>query len=186
MRCYYENAYRDIQFDKAAYQQFLREQGLSEYDITRLNILFITNFTLAHFRGSPALAPGGAFFQRDREYVTKRNKQESLGLYRPYYPSRPYAAIFLRPEQRKTPVCHLDPIFLNETVLHETRHHIQCCLDLPCNKPVEDAPVGDDLPNERNQPWEVDAEGFAREHLKKVSFFLRVSCPLKRSDLQNL
>lgn len=186
MRCYYESAYRDIQFDKAAYQQFLREQGLREYDITHLNILFITDFTLVHFRGSPKLAPGGAFFQCDREYITKRNKQESLGLYRPYYPSRLYAAIFLRPEQRKTPVRHLDPIFLNETLLHETRHHIQYCQKMECSKPVDDAPVDDDLPNERNQPWEIDAEDFTRKHLKQVSFFLPVSRPLKRSDLQNL
>jgi len=186
MQCYYNKFVHDIRFDKAGYQQFLREQGLSEHDVTHLNILFITNFTLAHFRGSSALAPGGAFFQRDREYVTKRNKQESLGLYRPYYPSRPYAAIFLRPEQRKTPVRHLDPIFLNETLLHETRHHIQYCQKMECCKPVDDGPVGDDLPNERNQPWEIDAEDFTRKHLKQVSFFLPVSRPLKRSDLQNL
>src|SRR6266699_187573 len=33
MRCYYEKAWCDYQFDKAEYQQFLRDQGLSEHDI---------------------------------------------------------------------------------------------------------------------------------------------------------
>src|SRR5437899_11965996 len=108
MRCYYTKFAQDIHFDKTRYQQFLREQKLNEHDIKRLNILFITDFTLAHFRGSSYLAPGGAFFQREREYVTKRNNQESLGLYRPSCPSRPYAAIFIRPEQRKIPVSRLD------------------------------------------------------------------------------
>ncbi len=182
MRCYYTKFARDIHFDQTRYQQFLREQGLCEHDIKHLNILFITDFTLAHFRGSSALADGGTYFQRDMEYVEKRNK-EARGLYRPYYPSRAYAAIFLRPEQRKTPVHLLNPIFLNEDLLHETRHHIQYCLKLPCSKPV-DAPVDSDAPNERNQPWEIDAEDFTWKYLKQVSFFLPVSRPLKRSDLQ--
>src|SRR5260370_29621324 len=82
MQCYYTKFVHDIHFDKTRYQQFLREQGLNEHDITHLNILFITDFTLAHFRGSPALAAGGAFFQRDREYVVKRNEM-ALGPYRP-------------------------------------------------------------------------------------------------------
>ena len=186
MRCYYNKFVHDIHFDKVRYQQFLREQGLREYDITHLNIFFITDFTLAHFRGSPTFAADGTYFQRNKEYVEKRNKQESLGLYRPYYPSRPYAAIFLRPEQRKTSVRHLDPIFLNETLLHETRHHMQHCLDLPCNTSVDDVPVGDDLPNERNQPWEIDAEQFASAYAGQVFFILPVSHPPKRSDLQDL
>ncbi len=155
---------------------------MSEHDITHLNILFITDFTLAHFRGSPALADGGAFFQRDEEYVAKRNEM-ALGLYRPYYPSRAYAAIFLRPERYQTPVRH-NQIFLNETLLHETRHHIQYCLDLPCSKPVDDAPVEDDALNERKQPWEIDAEDFTRKYVNQVSFFLPVSRPLKRGDLR--
>ena len=102
---------------------------------------------------------------------------------RPYYPSRAYAAIFLRPERYKTPVHH-NQFFLNETLLHVTGHHIQYCLDLPCSKPVDDAPVDDEMPNERNQPWEIDAEQFASAHVNRVSFFLPVSRPLKRSDLQ--
>src|SRR6266849_1545954 len=182
MRCYYTKFVQDIHFDKTRYQQFLREQGLREHDIKHLNILFITNFTLAHFRGSPALADGGAFFQSDREYVAKRNEM-ALGLYRPYYPSRAYAAIFLRPEQYKTPVRH-NQLFLNVDLLHETRHHIQYCLDLPCCKPVDDAPVDSEALNERNQPWEIDAEEFASRYANRVSFFLPVSRPLKRSDLQ--
>jgi hypothetical protein len=184
MRCYYTKFAQDIHFDKIRYQQFLREQGLREYDIKHLNIFFITDFTHAHFRGSPALADGGAFFQRDEEYVAKRNEM-ALGLYRPYYPpSRPYAAIFLRPEQRKTPVHRLDPIFLNETLLHETRHHIQSCLDLPCCKPIDDAPADGDTFNERNQPWEIDAEEFAYRYVNQLSFFLPISRQWKRSDFQ--
>jgi hypothetical protein len=105
------------------------------------------------------------------------------GLYRPYYPSRAYAAIFLRPERYKTPVRLLNPIFLNGDLLHETRHHIQYCLNLLCCK-TADAPVDSDALNERNQPWEIDAEQFEFEHLNQVSFFLPVSRPLKRSDLR--
>ncbi len=82
MRCYYTKFVQDIHFDKTRYQQFLRKQGLREHDIKHLNILFITNFTHAHFRDSSALADGGAFFQRDREYVAKMNEM-ALGLYRP-------------------------------------------------------------------------------------------------------
>ncbi len=52
MRCYYAKDYCDYQFDKAGYQQFLREQGLSEHDIKRLNIHLITDFTCSHFRGN--------------------------------------------------------------------------------------------------------------------------------------
>jgi hypothetical protein len=181
MRCYYTKFVYDIQFDKTRYQQFLREQGLSEHDITHLNILFITDFTHSHFRSSPTFAAGGTFFQRDREYVEKMN-ETALGLYRPYYPSRAYAAIFLRPERYKTSV-YLNQKFLNETLLHETRHHIQQCLELPCCKPVN-APVESERPNERNQPWEIDAEQFAGAYVNRVSFFLPVSRPLKRSDLQ--
>jgi hypothetical protein len=183
MRCYYTKFVHDIHFDKARYQQFLKEQGLSEHDIKHLNILFITDFTLAHFRDSPVLAAGGAFCQRDREYVAKRNEM-ARGLYRPYSPSRAYAAIFLRPEQYKTPVHLLNPIFLNVDLLHETRHHIQYCLDLPCSKPVDDALVDSEALNERNQPWEIDAEEFASRYANRVSFFLPVSRPLKRSDLR--
>ncbi len=181
MRCYYNKFVHDIHFDKAGYQQFLREQGLSEHDIKHLNILFITDFTHSHFRGSPTFADGGSFFQRDREYVEKMN-EVALGLYRPYYPSCAYAAIFLRPERYKTPV-YLNQIFLNETLLHETRHHIQQCLALPCCKPV-DAPVEGESPNERNQPWEIDAEQFTSAYVNRVSFFLLVSRPLTRSDLR--
>jgi hypothetical protein len=127
MRCYYNKFSRDIQFDKTRYQQFLTEQGLNERDITHLNICFITDFTHAHFMGSPAFAAGGAFFQRDREYIEKMN-ETALGLYRPYYSSRAY--------------------------------------------------------NERNQPWEIDAEEFARRYVNQACFFLPVSRPLKRSDLR--
>jgi hypothetical protein len=181
MRCYSNKFVHDIHFDKTRYQQFLREQGLSEHAIKHLNILFITDFTHSHFRGSPTFTDGGAFFQRDREYVAKMNEW-ALGLYRPYYPSRAYAAIFLRPKRYETPV-YLNQIFLNETLLHETRHHIQYCLNLPCSKPVDDAPVDGNALNERNRPWEIDAERFAAEYVNQVSFFLPVSRPLTRSDL---
>ncbi len=180
MRCYYTKFVHDIHFDKTRYQQFLREQGLSEHDITHLNILFITDFTLAHFTGSPTFSPDGTYFQHDREYVEKRNK-EARGLYRPYYLSRAYAAIFLRPEMYKAPVHLMDPIHLNVDLLHETRHHIQYCLKLSCCKSI-DTPVDHDALNERDQPWEIDAEEFASRYARQVSFFLPVSRPPKRSD----
>jgi hypothetical protein len=149
------------------------------------NIHLITDFTRLHFKGNVNLEEGGAYFQRDKEYVEKMN-EIALGLYRPYDPpTSEHAAIFLRPEKYKTPVHLMDPIFLNRTLLHETRHHMQHCLELPCRKPVH-APVESELPNERNQPWEIDAEKFASAYVNQVSFFLPVSRPLKRSDLQNL
>ena len=185
MRCYYNKFVHGIHFDKARYQQFLRGQELSEYDIRHLNIHLITDFTCSHFKGNVHLEEGGAYFQRDKEYVEKMN-ETTLGLYRPYDPSTSdYAAIFLRPEKYKTPVHQMDPIFLNCTLLHETRHHMQHCLELPCRKSIH-APVESELPNERNQPWEIDAEQFASEYAGWVSFFLPISHPLKRSDLQNL
>ena len=88
-------------FDKAGYQQFLREQELSEYDIKHLNIHLITDFTSAHFKGCVDLAPGGAFFQRGREYVEQENKT-TRAFYQPVHPDSTYAAIFLRPAK-----CHL-------------------------------------------------------------------------------
>jgi hypothetical protein len=176
MRCYSNKFVHDIQFDKTRYQQFLREQGLSEHDIKHLNIRLITDFTCSHFRGNVDLEEGGAYFRRCREYVEKENKT-TLAFYRPYDPPSEYAAIFLRPAK-----CHT-PAHLNHTFLHETRHHIQHCLKLPCKRPV-DAPVESEVPNERNQPWEIDAEQFARAYANRVSFFLPVSRPLKRSDLQ--
>lgn len=184
MRCYSERADSIIQFDKEEYQKFLKNQGLSEHDIKRLNILFITNFTLAHFTGSPTFAPEGTYFQRAKEYVTKMN-EKALGLYRPSYPSRAHAAIFLRPGRYKTPVHLINPIFLNEVLLHETRHHIQSCLNLSCKRPV-DAAVNSNAPNERDQPWEIDAEDFAMRYVKQVSFLRIVSRPLQRSDLVDL
>lgn len=85
MRCYYTKAYCDYQFDKAGYQQFLREQGLSEHDIKRLTIDLITDFICSHFKGSVDLEEDGAYFHRCREYVEKENKA-TLALYRPYDP----------------------------------------------------------------------------------------------------
>ena len=184
MRCYTEKAYRIIQFDKIEYQKFLKNQGLSERDIKRLNILFITNFTPAHFSGSPTLAPGGAYFQHTGEYVAKMN-DKARGLYRPSYLPDTYAAIFLRPGQHKTPIHMMNPIFLNEVLLHETRHHIQHCLKLSCMKSF-DSVVDSDAPSERDQPWEMDAEDFAAKYVKQVSFLSIVLPPTRRSDLVDL
>jgi hypothetical protein len=185
MRCYSHTFVHDIHFDKTRYQQFLREQGLREHDITHLNIHLITDFTRLHFKGGVDLEEGGAFYGRCKEYMEEQNKM-TAGLYRPYDPpSSEYAAIFLRPEQYKAPVRLMDPIFLNHTFLHETRHHIQHCLKLPCCSTVN-AGVANEAHSARNQPWEVDAEQFANEHVNQVSFFISVSRPLKRSDLQNL
>src|SRR5215471_10767464 len=108
MRFYcYEKAlwyypYCEYQFEKARYQQFLREQGLCEYDSKHLNIHFITNYTCSHFKGSVDLEEGGAYFQRCREYVEKHNKT-TPAFYRPYDPPSKFAAIFLRPGKCHTP-----------------------------------------------------------------------------------
>jgi len=177
MRCYYTKFVHDIQFDKTEYQQFLREQGLSEHDIKRLNIHFITDFTLSDFEGSIDLAEGGAFFQRGKEYVEQENKT-TLAFYRPYDPpDSEYAAIFLRPAK-----CHT-PAHLNHTFLHETRHHIQHCLKLSCCSAVA-IRVENEAHRARSQPWEVDADQFATKYLNQVSPFLQtISRPLTRSDL---
>src|SRR6266849_3816718 len=185
MRCYshtfvhYSNKLvRDVQFDKAQYQQFLRDQGLREHDITHLNIHLITDFTVLHFKGDVNLEEGGAYFQRDKEYVEEHNKTTD-GLYRPYDQPCEYAAIFLRPARYFT-LWHW-----NHTLLHETRHHIQHCLKLPCCSTVN-AGVANEAHSARNQPWEIDAEQFASAYAGRISFFLPVSRPLKRSDLQIL
>ncbi len=117
MRCYYERVYRGIQFDKAGYQRFLREQVLSEYDIKRLNIYLITDLTCSHFKGCADLAPGGVFFGRCKEYVEKEHRT-TRAFYRPYDPPCDYAAIYLRPK-----TCFNFAI-LNIALLHETRHHM--------------------------------------------------------------
>ena len=95
MQCYYRGPFRNIQFEKTSYQQFLRKQGLSEHAIRYLNIHFITDFTLSDFEGCIDLAEGGAFFKRGREYVEQEN-ETTIGFYRPVDPPRKYAAIFLR------------------------------------------------------------------------------------------
>jgi hypothetical protein len=102
MRCTYTNVPHDVNFDKIRYQQFLREQGLSEHAIKYLNIHFINDFTLSHFKGSEELLADGAFFQRGREYVEEQNKM-ARAFYRPVNPDNMYAAIFLRPKKCPTP-----------------------------------------------------------------------------------
>jgi hypothetical protein len=177
MRCYYAEDYSYYQFDKARYQQFLREQGLREHDIKRLNISLITDFTCSHFRGSADLERGGTYFQHCREYVEQENGT-ARAFYRPYDPpSSEYAAIFLRPGK-----CHT-PAHLNHVFLHETRHHIQHCLKLPCCTAVN-AGIENEAYGAENQPWEIDAEQFAREYDKISSFLLPVPRPLRRSDLR--
>jgi hypothetical protein len=175
MRCTYTNVPRDVNFDRARYQQFLREQGLSERDIKRLNIHFVNDFTLSHFKGSEELLAGGAFFQRGREYIEKQNKT-TPAFYRPVNPDNMYAAIFLRPKKCPTP--HL----LHRTLLHETRHHIQHCQNLSRCRTSPGNEVFASL-EWKDQPWEKDAEKFAEDHVDQVSFFLLVSRPLKRGDL---
>ncbi|SRR6266436_7661358 len=176
MRCYYARAYCAYQFDKTGYQQFLREQGLSEHDIKHLNIRLITDFTCSHFRGHVDLEEGGTYFHRCREYVEKENKT-TLAFYRPYDPPSEYAAIFLRPAK-----CHT-PAHLNHTFLHETRHHIQHCLKLPCCSAVNPG-IENEVHGAKNQPWEIDADQFARNYSNIYSFLLPVSRLLKRSDLR--
>ena len=77
MQCTYTNVSPDIHFDRARYQQFLREQGLNEHAIKYLNIHFITDFTLSHLRSSEELLAGGTFFQRGKEYVEQENRTRS-------------------------------------------------------------------------------------------------------------
>lgn len=176
MRCYYEKAWCDYQFDKAEYQQFLRDQGLSEHDIKRLNIHFITDFTCSHLKGCVDLEEGGAFYNRCREYVEQENKT-TRAFYRPYDPpSSEYAAIFLRPAK-----CHT-PAHSNHTFLHETRHHIQHCLKLSCCSTVN-AGVANEARSAKSQPWEIDADQFAMKY-GDLSFFVPpVSRRLKRNEL---
>jgi hypothetical protein len=166
MRCYCERVYRGIQFDKAGYQRFLREQGLSEHDIKRLNIHLITDFTCSHFKGCADLAPGGVFFGRCREYLEKENRA-TRAFYRPYDPPCDYAAIFLRPKK-----CFIFAD-LNIALLHETRHHLQHCLKLPCCSTVN-ARVENEANGAENQPWEIDAVQFARDH-GDMAFLIRVA-----------
>ncbi len=177
MRCYSEKSLRDIQFDKAGYQRFLTEQGLSEHDIKRLNICLLTDFTCSHFKDCVDLAPGGTYFHRCREYVEQENKT-TLAFYRPYdLPDSKNAAIFLRPAK-----CHT-PAHLNQTFLHETRHHIQHCLKLPCCS-AANTDVENEAHRAKNQPWEIDADQFAMMYVNRVAFFvLPASRPPKRSDL---
>jgi len=165
MRCYYEKAYRGIQFVKAGYQQFLREQGLSEHDIKRLNIHLVTHFSCSHFKGCSDLAPNGAFFGRCREYAEQENRT-THAFYRPYDPPSNYAAIFLRPKRATFMIADL-----NIYLLHETRHHIQHCLKLPCCRAVN-AGIENEAQSAENQPWEIDAVQFAREHSNMAFFTL--------------
>lgn len=168
-----------LQIDRTGYQQFLREQRLNEHDIKFLNIHFVTDFTLSHFKGCAELAAGGAFFKRGREYVEQENKT-TRAFYQPVHPNSKYAAIFLRPAK-----CHT-PAHLNSVFLHETRHHIQHCRNLPCSKPLDYASVDGVMSNERNQPWEIDAEEFADKYSRSNTFLQMVPHRLKRSDLQFL
>jgi len=179
MQCYYtfHSIQFDIQFDKTGYQQFLREQGLSEHDIKHINILFITDFTCSHFRGCVDLAAGGAFFQHGKEYVEQENKK-TLGLYRPVDPPGEYAAIFLRPA-----AMYFSSPRLNHTFLHETRHHIQHCLKLPSCSTVHPR-VANEAHSARNQPWEIDAEEFADKYFRFHTFLQIVPHHLQRSDLR--
>jgi hypothetical protein len=173
MRCTYTNVSHDINFDRARYQQFLREQGLCEHDIKHLNIHFMNDFTLSHLRGSEELLASGAFFQRGKEYVAKMNETASA-FYRPVNPDNQYAAIFFRPKKCLPR--------LNYTFLHETRHHIQHCLNLPYCRSSPGNEMFASL-EWKDQPWEIDAEKFAEDHVNQVSFFLPVPRPWKRSDL---
>lgn len=179
MRCYdksFHSIQFDIQFDKMGYQRFLREQGLSEHQIKYLSIHFVTDFTLSHFRGSEELAAGGTFFQRDREYVEEQNKT-TPAFYRPVNPDNTYAAIFLRPG-----ICH-SSAHLNHTFLHETRHHIQHCLNLACCRSSPGNEVFASL-EWKDQPWESDAEHFAYQYSRSHTFLRMVPHHLQRSDLQ--
>jgi hypothetical protein len=173
MRCTYTKVSRDIHFDRARYQQFLREQGLCEHDINYLNIHFIHDFTLSQLRGSEELRAGGAFFQRGEEYVAKMNETASA-FYRPVNPDNQYAAIFFRPNKCLP--------LLNYTFLHETKHHIQHCLKESCCRCSPGNEMFASL-EWKDQPWEIDAEKFAEDRVNQVSFFLPVPRPWKRGKL---
>ena len=176
MQCTYTNVSHDIHFDRAGYQQFLREQGLDEHAIKYLNLHFINDFTLSHFRGSEELLAGGAFFQRGKDYIAKMNEM-TPAFYRPVHPECKYAAIFLRPKMGSL------PYRLNRTLLHETRHHLQHCQNLPSCRSRPGNEVFASL-EWKDQPWEIDAEKFAEDYVNQVAFFLPVPRPWKRSDLR--
>jgi hypothetical protein len=176
MRCYntFHSIQFDVQFDQMGYQQFLREQGLSEHAIKHLNIHFINDFTLSHLRESVELVAGGTFFQRGKEYVEQENRT-TPAFYRPVDPPCDYAAIFLRPER-----CYTR---LNRTFLHETRHHIQHCLNSPYCRSYPGNEVFASL-EWKDRPWEIDAEKFAEDHVNQVSFLQMVPHRMQRSDLR--
>jgi hypothetical protein len=180
VQCYYRGPFRNIQFEKTSYQQFLRKQGLTEHAIRYLNIHFITDFTLSDFEGCIDLAERGAFFKHGREYVEQEN-ETTIGFYRPVDSPRKYAAIFLRPARCYTLAC------LNETFLHETRHHIQHCLKSECCSAVVPG-VANEAHSAPTQPWEIDAHLFAKAYGSQVSFLSSIlqrsnlPPPMKRSD----
>ena len=176
MRCTYTNVTHDIHFDQTRYQQFLREQGLNEHAIKYLNIHFINDFTLSHFRGSEELLAGGTFFQRGKEYVEQENRT-TPAFYRPVHPDSKYAAIFLRPKKCST------PYLLHRTLLHETRHHIQHCQNSSYCRSSPGNEVFASL-EWKDQPWEIDAEDFADKHFRSHAFLQMVPHRLQRSDLQ--
>jgi len=175
MRCYFAELYSHYRFDKAGYQQFLKEQGLKEHDIKRLNIHLVTHFTSLHFKGDKALEEEGEYYQRSKMYVEQGNKL-IRGFYRPYDPPNcEYAAIYLRPS-----MCHT-PTHLNHVLLHETRHHIQYCLKLPCCS-IINAGIESEAHGAACQPWEIDAEQFASTYNRVPAFLLPIPRPPKRSD----
>src|SRR6266480_1638167 len=173
MQCYslFHNIRFDIHFDRAEYQQFLREQELSEHDITYLDIHLIDDFTLSHFLGDDDLAPGGAFSQRGEEYVEQKN-MENQGLYRSVDSHHPHAAIFVRPHRCCTSAR------LNHVFLHETRHHIQQCQNMSWGE----VPAWLEW---KDRPWEIDAEKFAYKFAQSHTFLHMVDHTLQRSDLSN-
>lgn len=164
---YYRKSFHSIEFDRAGYQQFLREQKLSEHQIKYLDIHLITDFTLSHFRGSEELLAGGPFFRRGEEYIEQENSI-TRGFYRPVNPDNTYAAIFLRPKK-----CHMDADLINRTFLHETGHHIQHCRNLLCCRSSPGNEVFASL-ERKVQLREIDADQFADKHFRFHTFLRMV------------
>lgn len=141
---------------------------MSEQDIRRLDIHFVTKFTWLHLVSRAFVrmlneSDRAALQEKCRVYEEEYNNT-AAAFYRPRPTliTHPGAAILLSPRQSLT-MRHL-----NRTFLHETRHHIQDCLGLPC---AQRSPETESLEWEY-LPWEIDAIQFADQYCQQVSFFL--------------
>lgn len=136
MRLYRKKIFQDIQFDTSGYCQFLKEQGLTQEHIKALTI-HLTEYQAndPYTEDIPEGETVGGSFLDTRKLL---EYQGSLG-----------PRILLHPEQHKTKHS------LNDTLLEETRHYIQECLNLfPSSNWGE----------YEDRPEEIDAKEFVQLH----------------------